>query len=140
MEPAALGARGAVGAADEHGAQVLGAGLGAGVPALAGAAGADAGPGGEARGVPKVAAGPGLDENGGGRGAVDAGDGLEQAAPRVVLGQIVVDAPLQVGEAPVQRVVLVEQVGRDEAVGLAQGHRQGIAEPIELGAALLPLR
>ena len=58
VEPAAHGARGAVGAADEHGAQVLGAGLGAGVPALAGAAGADAGPGGEARGVPKVTAGP----------------------------------------------------------------------------------
>ena len=139
VELAVPGAGGGVGAGDQDRAQVLGAGSGVGALSLAGAlavARADPGPGGQALGGAehgdRIRAG--LDQDGDGGDAVDAGDGLEQPQATVVLGHSLVEVPVEVGDAPVEVVVLPEQVRQDDAVGVPQGHRQGVAQPLELAA------
>ena len=65
---------------------------------------------------------------------IDAWDGLQQAALLGVVDEGVVDVPVEVLHAPVEVVVSVDQVGEQEAVGLAQRQTQGIAEEFQARA------
>ena len=102
---AILGARGSMGALDEHGAQRAAAVAAAPGATLAGTlvvAGTQPGPGGEATGGAEHArVGTHLTQDGAGRRVVDAGNGFEQAVLRGVVRQGVVDVPVEVLHAPV---------------------------------------
>ena len=62
------------------------------------------------------------------------GDGLQQAALHGVVRERVVDVPVEVLHTPVKVVVTGDQVGEQQAVGLAQGQAQGIAEAFQVPA------
>ena len=104
LELAVVGARGAVGALDEHGAQRLVATPGAPGTAFAGAlvvAGTQAGPSRKAVGVSEHArVRSHLAQDGAGRRVVDAGEGLQQAARVRVGRELVVDMPVEGVHAP----------------------------------------
>ena len=65
---------------------------------------------------------------------VDAGDGLQQAALVAVVREGVVDVAVEVLHAPVEVVVSAEQVGEQEAVGLAERQTQGVTEQFQTRA------
>ena len=136
-ELAPVGARCGVSTFDEHRAQGLAPATGAGAAALAGAAviaRTQARPCGEALGAAEgvEVVGADLGEDGAGRGAVDAGDGLEPSdalAPRL---EARVDVAVEPLEALVQGIVLAQQVAQDPALDGAQLQAQRIAKAFEL--------
>ena len=124
LELALVGARGGVGALDEHGAQRAVAAPDAPGAAFAGAfvvAGTQAGPGREAMAVAEhgCRVGAHLAQDGAGCRVVDAGQGLEQAALLGPGRNRLVDVPVEVLDTAAERVVFTQQVGEQEALGFA---------------------
>ena len=128
-------------ALDEHRSQGLVPGPSASGPALAGTlvvAGTEAAPGCEAAGgAEHLHLGSGLDQDGAGRHVVDTGDRLEQTTLFRVRRQGVGDVAVELVHAPGKRVVFVQQVGEQHAIGFAQLQTQRIAELVDLEACPL---
>ena len=61
------------------------------------------------------------------RTAVDAGEGLQEAALLGVGREVLVDVPVEVADALADGVVFGQQVGEQPAVGLSQGQVQRVA-------------
>ena len=137
LELALVGARGGVGALDEHGAQRAVAAPDAPGAAFAGAfvvAGTQAGPGREAMAVAEhgCRVGAHLAQDGAGSRVVDAGQGLQQAALLGPGRNRLVDVPVEVLDTAAERVVFTQQVGEQETLGFAQFQPQRVASGASL--------